>query len=118
MHHCDGDTLAGCAGLGAVTPPPGYGALPRDSNLVGTWTGTRNRVSPSLYDDEAILHLRIRQDGTFTATVTPYGAGNNLAEKATLAGTVVANDERVTLRTRSSPGPGSRSSAGAILCTG
>ncbi len=95
--------VAGCAGLGAVTPPPGSGALLPDSNLVGTYTGTLNWVSASLYDDEAILHLRIRQDGTFTATVTPYGAGNNLAKASTLSGTVVANDKQVTLRNEVGP---------------
>ena len=97
--------LSGCAGLGPVSPPPGSGALQPDSELVGTWTGSLNWVAPSLYDDEANLRLQIREDGTFTATVTPGRAGNNIAKPSSLAGTVVANDKLVTLRNETGPWP-------------
>ena len=97
--------LSGCAGLGPVSPPPGSGALRPDSELVGTWTGSLNWVAPSLYDDEANLRLQIRDDGTFTATVTPGRAGNNIAKPSSLAGTVVANDKLVTLRNEVGPWP-------------
>ena len=97
--------LSGCAGLGPVSPPPGSGALRPDSELVGTWSGSLNWVAPSLYDDEANLRLQIREDGTFTATVTPGRAGNNLARASSLAGTVVANEKLVTLRNEVGPWP-------------
>jgi hypothetical protein len=97
--------LSGCAGLGPVSPPPGSGAWRPDRELVGTWTGSLNWVAPSLYDDEANLRLQIREDGTFTATVTPGRAGNNIAKPSSLAGTVVANDKLVTLRNETGPWP-------------
>src|SRR5262245_53414298 len=90
--------LSGCGVLGPVSAPSGSGALQPDSELVGTWTGSLNWIAPSLYDDEANLRLQIREDGTFTATVTPGRAGNNIAKPSKLAGTVVANDQLVTLR--------------------
>jgi hypothetical protein len=97
--------LSGCAGLRPVSPPPGSGSLQPDSELVGTWAGSLNWIAPSLYDDEANLRLQIREDGTFTATVTPGRAGNNIAKPSSLAGTVVANDKLVTLRNEVGPWP-------------
>jgi hypothetical protein len=49
--------------------------------------------------DEADLVLQIRKDGTFTETVTPAPASNNLAKRSTWSGAVVARGNRVTLRT-------------------
>lgn len=79
-------------------------ALARSGDLGGTWHGTYGWVGADLYDDEARVALQIREDGTFSATVTPNGGGNNLAKPTTWSGTVVARENRVTLRTNGSWG--------------
>jgi hypothetical protein len=66
--------------------------------LSGTWHGSFGWVGANLYQDEGFVDLRIADDGTFTATVSPNGGANNLAKPATLAGKVVAKGNRVTLR--------------------
>jgi hypothetical protein len=92
---------AGLLGVALVALTAGCaetGALARPSDLSGTWHGTYGWIRPDLYDDEARITLQIREDGTFSATVTPNGGGNNLAKPTTWSGTVVVRGNRVTLR--------------------
>ena len=66
---------------------------------------TLGQVRADQYEDEALITIRIEQDGTFTATVTPNRGANNLAKPAKLAGTVVTRGNRVTLRNEESSWP-------------
>lgn len=74
------------------------------SELSGIWRGTFGLVTASLYLDEGNRILEIKEDGTFTATVTPSKArANNLSKAWTWSGTVIRSGNRLTLR--SSQGP-------------
>ena len=95
--------VAGCAGLGEFSAATSPAALSAVSELQGTWTGTSGWVCDSFYIGESIFTLHIREDGTFTALVTPNGGANNLAKRSTLSGTVVANGSRVTLQNTEGP---------------
>jgi hypothetical protein len=86
--------MAGCAGPGV---------LARSSDLTGTWHGTLGQVSADQYIDEALITLEIRDDGTFSATVTPNRGANNLAKASKWSGTVVTKGNRVTLRNTEGP---------------
>jgi len=96
--------LAGCAGPSSSGAPIAA-AVVAASHLSGTWNGTFGQLSASLYEDEGRCILRIKEDGTFTATVTPNGGTNNLAKASTWAGTVVPDGQRVTLRNSTGPWP-------------
>jgi hypothetical protein len=95
--------VAGCVGpdagmsgnaSGAVASAPAPG---RD--LTGTWRGSFSKVEASLYEDEANFTLRIKDDGTFSATITRSKAGtNNLARPVVWSGTVVRSGNRIVLR--------------------
>ena len=87
-----GALVAGCAGPSASSPSPPA------SELSGTWRGTFGQAAASLYLDESTCILQIRDDGTFTATVTPLRRSNNLAKPWNWSGTVVSNRNRVTLQ--------------------
>jgi len=99
--------VAGCAepGAGFFASRSVATDLVPASDLIGTWHGTLGQVRADQYEDEALITLRIEQDGTFTATVTPNRGANNLAKPAKLAGTVVTRDNRVTLRNEESSWP-------------
>jgi len=86
--------LVGCAGPGG---------LARSGDLTGTWHGTLGQVSADQYIDEALITLEIRDDGTFSATVTPNRGANNLAKASKWSGTVVTRGNRVTLRNTEGP---------------
>jgi len=88
----------GCAGRGADGTPP-----PNIRDLSGTWHGDIVQPGGSLYTVEARAVLEIKHDGTFTATVTPVLAANNLAKPSTWSGTVVGSETRVTFRTAQGP---------------
>jgi hypothetical protein len=96
--------VAGCSGLGAR-----YAAVATDispgSHLSGAWHGTYGTVGGDLYQAEAKIALQIRDDGTFTATMTPNRGTNNLARPSTLSGTVVDRGNLVTLRNTEGPWP-------------
>ena len=94
----------GCAQLHTTsTEDPEFYPSAAVRELSGTWHGLFGWVGANLYQDEGVVDLRIADDGTFTATVTPNGGANNLAKPATLAGTMVANGNRVTLRNTEGP---------------
>jgi len=95
--------VAGCAGLSGTSSAPGPAALDAGSELKGTWRGTLGWVGAHQYGGESRLTLQIKEDGTFTATVTPNRGTNNLAHASTLSGTVVNNGNRVTLRNSQGP---------------
>jgi hypothetical protein len=88
--------LVGCAGPGV---------LARSSDLSGTWHGTLGEVGANQYEVEAVITLRIEDDGTFSATVAPNRGANNLAKASRWAGTVVTRGNRVTLRNTEGPWP-------------
>ena len=115
MHHHRFDTalsgialvvlVAGCAGPGAASLTSDPAASVRASEVNGTWHGSFGWVGAYFYQDEALVTLRIENDGTFAATVTPNRGANNLAKPSTLSGTVVTRGNRVTLRNSEGPWP-------------
>lgn len=86
---------AGCAGptvgSAAVTPAA------FDEGLVGTWNGTFWALAEFYYPVEGIMVLQIRKDRSFTVTVTPTGAANNIAKPGSWSGTVSEERGRVVL---------------------
>jgi hypothetical protein len=86
--------LPGCAGSGVLV---------RNSDLSGIWHGTLGQCRADQYEDEALITLQIKDDGTFTANVIPNRGANNLAKPSKLAGTVVTKGNRVTLRNEEGP---------------
>jgi hypothetical protein len=99
--------VAGCAGpnAGSLASDTVAAAPAPASELSGTWRGTLGWVGAHQYEDEARITLRIEEDGTFTATVTPNRGTNNLAQASTWSGTVVTKGNRVTLRNTEGPWP-------------
>jgi hypothetical protein len=97
--------VAGCAGpgTGSLASRPAAADLVRASGLAGTWHGEFGWVGASIYTDEALIALRIEDDGTFTANVTRNGVTNNLAKATTWSGTVLTDGNRVTLRNSNGP---------------
>jgi hypothetical protein len=96
-------SLSGVALVVLMTGCAGQGVLARSSDLSGTWRGTLGQVRADQYEDEALITLKVEDDGTFSATVTPNRGGNNLAKAAKWAGTVVTRNNRVTLRNTEGP---------------
>jgi hypothetical protein len=78
--------IAGCAGptvgSAAVTPAA------FDEHLVGTWNGMFWALGEFYYPIEGIMVLQIREDRSFTVTVAPTGAANNIAKAGSWSGTV------------------------------
>jgi hypothetical protein len=77
---------AGCAGptVGSVAVTPAA----FDEHLVGTWNGTFWALAEFYYPIEGIMVLQIREDRSFTVTVTPTAAANNIARAGSWSGTV------------------------------
>jgi len=89
---------AGCAGPSAVASDSVSAAVAPVSDLSGTWYGSLGQVGADQNEDESVSTLEIKEDGMFTATVSPNGGANNKAKSATWRGTVVTKGSRVTLR--------------------
>ena len=87
--------IAGCAGptvgSAAVTPAA------FDEQLVGTWNGEFWALSEFYYPIEGLMVLQIKEDRSFTVTVTPTGAANNIAKPGSWSGTVSQEHGRVVL---------------------
>jgi hypothetical protein len=83
--------VAGCAGLGRTPSASEPAVSDPAGDLRGTWSGTIGWVGAHQYEGESRLTLQIKEDGTFTGTVTPNRGTNNLARPSTLSGTVVTN---------------------------
>jgi hypothetical protein len=64
-------------------------------DLVGTWQGAFWWLGGVLYADEGSLLVQIKEDGTFTATMTPTAAANNIAKASSWSGTVSQSGRRV-----------------------
>jgi hypothetical protein len=94
---------AGCAGEGGISSAADPAASVAASDVAGKWNGTIGWVAASQYEGESTMDLEIREDGTFTASVTPNRGTNNYAHASTLSGTVVATRNRVTLRNSQGP---------------
>jgi hypothetical protein len=94
---------AGCAGVGETASGSDPAASVTVSDLAGKWSGTIGWVGAYQYEGESIITLQIREDGTFTAAVTPNRETNNYAPASSLSGTVVARGNRVTLRNSQGP---------------
>jgi hypothetical protein len=95
--------VAGCVGPDAGMSGDASGqvavALAPGRDLTGTWRGSFSQIEASLYEDEANFTLRIKDDGTFSATITRSKAGtNNLAKPVAWSGTVVRSGNRIVLR--------------------
>jgi hypothetical protein len=78
--------IAGCAGpivgSAAVTPAA------FDEHLVGSWNGMFWALGEFYYPVEGLMALEIRPDRSFTVTVTPTAAANNIAKPGSWSGTV------------------------------
>jgi hypothetical protein len=92
-----GTLVAGCAGPTSSASPQVSASVPV-GDLSGTWHGSFGQVGSALYVDEARTTVRINEDGTFTGTVTRGSGTNNLAKRATWAGTVESRGNRIILR--------------------
>jgi len=85
--------IAGCAVLGvgpSVSWPAAFAG-----DLAGAWQGSFWWLGGVLYADEGSLLVQIKDDGGFTATMTPTGAANNIAKASTWSGTVSQNERLV-----------------------
>ena len=76
--------IAGCVEVGVS--PAGPTAPAHD--VAGTWHGTFWWLGGSYWADEGTCLLEIKEDGTFTLSITPAAAANNLAKPGRWSGTV------------------------------
>ncbi len=96
--------VTGCAGPSASSASsPVAAAFAPASELTGTWRGSFGWVGAFFYTDEGAYILRVKEDGTFTETVTPSSGPQNIAKASTWSGTAVVRGNRVTLRTSQGP---------------
>ena len=100
-----GLAIAGCAGpssqsrAGAMTSA----AASRSGDLNGTWEGSYGWPGGSYWPDDANCTLRIKDDGTFTASVVPIPGANNLAKPSRWSGTVSRDGDLVMFRVAKGP---------------
>ncbi len=87
--------VAGCAGPTVGSPTVTPAAF--DEQLVGTWNGQFWALGEFYYPIEGLMALQIREDRSFTVTVTPTGAANNIAKPRSWSGTVSQEHGRVVL---------------------
>jgi hypothetical protein len=80
-----GSLIAGCAGVGVGASPSGPVSPAQD--LVGSWRGVFWLLGGSYWVGDGTCLLRIERDGTFTVSVTPTAAANNLAKPGRWSGT-------------------------------
>jgi len=93
--------VAGCVGpdAGMSGDASGQVAVALAPDLTGTWRGSLSQTEASLYEDEANFTLQIKENGTFSATITRSNGGtNNLAKPVAWSGTVVRSGHRIVLR--------------------
>ncbi len=87
--------VAGCAGPTVGSPTVTPAAF--DEQLVATWNGQFWALGEFYYPIEGLMALQIREDRSFTVTVTPTGAANNIAKPRSWSGTVSQEHGRVVL---------------------
>jgi hypothetical protein len=85
--------IAGCAGPSVDQSMSRPAAFAGD--LAGTWQGSFWWLGGVLYEDEGSLLVQIKEDGAFTATMTPTGAANNIAKASNWSGTVSQSGRNV-----------------------
>ena len=95
--------IVGCTGPGVGSSPSGPATPAND--LAGTWHGLFWWLGGTYWEDEGRLRLQIREDGTFTLTMTPTGAANNIAKAASWSGTVSQRGARVVFHVVKGPLP-------------
>lgn len=90
--------LVACAG--PAVDSAGSGGFAPTSDLAWhvsfVWGG-------SLYTNDGKGVVEIKEDGTFTANITPAGGANNLAKASTWTGTVVRKGNRVVFQSSQEP---------------
>ena len=93
--------IAGCAGpsAGPAMSSPAASA----SDLAGTWNGQFWILGGFYYPDDGTLLLQIKEDGTFTVTMTPADASNNIAKASSWSGTVSERGRLVVFHTSKGP---------------
>jgi hypothetical protein len=93
--------IAGCAGpsAGSAMSIPAASA----SDLAGTWNGQFWILAGFYYPDDGTLLLQIKEDGTFTVTMTPADASNNIAKASSWSGTVSERGRLVVFHTSKGP---------------
>lgn len=85
--------IAGCAGLN--TDPSVTPLTTSRSDLSGTWNGLFWALGGSYWPIEGTLLLQIKEDGTFTAAMTPTPGANNLAKASSWSGTISQRGQHV-----------------------
>ena len=95
--------IAGCTGSGVGSSPSGPATSAND--LAGTWHGLFWWLGGSYWADEGTLLLQIKADGTFTVTMTPTAAANNLAKASSWSGTVSQSGRHVVFHISKGPLP-------------
>jgi hypothetical protein len=85
--------IAGCAGPSAG--PSMLTPAASTADLVGTWNGLFWWLGGNYREDEGTLLLQIKEDGTFTVTMRPTPAANNIAKPTSWSGTVSQSGGRV-----------------------
>ncbi len=93
--------IAGCAGPNAGPALSGRAASAGD--LAGTWHGQFWILGGFYYPDEGTLLLQVKEDGTFTVTMTPTDAANNIAKASSWSGTVSTRGGLVVFHTSKGP---------------
>lgn len=104
--------IAGCAGPSSGPSMSMPAAYTRD--LTGTWDGVFWWLGGNYWEDEGRLLLQIREDGTFTVTMTPTAAANNIAKATSWSGTV-SQSGRLTRSGDTMYGDGNNPSTGADI---
>ena len=101
-----GLAVAGCAGPSAQSRAGDVvtaATAGQPGELSGTWEGSYGWPGGSYWPDDANCTLRIKDDGTFTATVVPIPGANNLAKPSSWAGTVSREGDLVKFRVAKGP---------------
>ncbi|HEY7041183.1 MAG TPA: hypothetical protein VID28_20100 [Methylomirabilota bacterium] len=89
--------IAGCAGPTAYH----YAAAPTASvdNLAGTWKGLYWWIGGVYYEDEGTALLEIKDDGSYTVTMSPTRGANNIAIPQKWSGHLVEKGRTVEFHT-------------------
>ena len=95
--------VTGCAGHTFGSAPPPLAPPASAGDLAGIWYGSYGWHGAYFLVDDGDCIVRIEEDATFTATVTPSKGANNIAKASAWSGTVVTRRDRVTFK--SSQGP-------------
>jgi hypothetical protein len=73
------------------------------SGVGGTWRGSFSQVGAFFYVAEGNCVLQVKEDGTFTARITPGPGANNIVKGSTWSGTVEREGDLVTLSVPGGP---------------